>query len=229
MLFNESQTREANLGEHERMISDELLAGDVYSTSITKLPKIARAGISVGDALARRKSVRDYDENPIRAQVIATALHSAHSMDAAEWPDEHRHSLRLTYLLLARNVEGINKGVYEYDPYKHGLTQVRASLSREQTVELLVQSEYADAPALVWIAGNLAAACARHGAWGHRQLLLRAGAAGHRLWMSVLGLGLSGSIFAGLVPGAARKYLGLDGYKKASLFAFAAGYQKRPQ
>jgi nitroreductase len=93
-------------------------------------------------------------------------------------------------------------------------------------VELFVQSDFADAPAVIWIAGNLAAACASDGARGHRHLLLRAGAAAHRLWMAALASGLNGSIVAGLVPGAARRLLGFDGYKTASLLAFAAGHRR---
>lgn len=86
-----------------------------------------------------------------------------------------------------------------------------------------MQSEFAKAPLVVWITGNLAAAAARHGGFGHRQLLMRAGMAAHRLWMAGMATGLSGCIVAGVVPGAARRQLELDGYRKASLIALAAG------
>ena len=96
--------------------------------------------------------------------------------------------------------------------------------AREHFRELLVQDEFVDAPVIVWIAGNLAGVCARSGAAGHRQLLVRAGAAGYRLWIGGLGPGLAGSLIAGLLPGAARRLLGFDSYRQASLFAVAAGY-----
>ncbi|HYE73791.1 MAG TPA: hypothetical protein VEF04_10680, partial [Blastocatellia bacterium] len=75
--------------------------------------------------------------------------------------------------------------------------------------------------------GNLAAACARYGSWGHRQLLLRTGAAGQRLWLSSIGVGLAGTVFAGFLPRAANRFAGLDGYLQASLLAFAVGNYPR--
>ena len=54
--------------------------------------------------------------------------------------------------------------------------------------ELVMQREFADAPALLVITGNLAAALARHGSHGHRLLLTRAGAAGHAAWLAALRL-----------------------------------------
>jgi hypothetical protein len=123
-----------------------------------------------------------------------------------------------------RNVLQLEAGIYRYNPLSHSLIHQGSGLSYEEMKTLFVQPEYAAAPFVIWIAGNLAAACFAQGGHGHRQLLFRAGAAGHRLWLASLGLGLRGSSFAGLIPGAARTLLDLDGYKRASLFAFAAGF-----
>src|SRR5262249_53273295 len=128
-------------------------------------------------------------------------------------------------------VEGLRPGVYVFNHQTHALHGSGAVPTGSEAVELFVQDEFASAPAMGWISGNLAAACARHGAFGHRQLLLRAGAAAHRLGMAALGMDLSGTIVAGVVPGAARK-LGFNGYTEASLVAFVMGHDaermKRP-
>jgi hypothetical protein len=55
-------------------------------------------------------------------------------------------------------------------------------------------------------------------------LLLRAGAAAHRLWMAALGTGLAGCLAAGVVPGTARRQFGFDGFRQASLLSFVTGY-----
>jgi hypothetical protein len=44
--------------------------------------------------------------------------------------------------------------------------------------------------------------------------------------MTALSLGLSGCMVAGVVPGAARRLLGFDGYGTASLLAFVMGHQE---
>ncbi len=221
MLLLESLTKESDVSYKQQELRPDLLPQRMPSFSIIKFPKPAHKGLSVGDVLAKRRSVRKFSQRPVDLRDISTALYHAHSADTTD----HVDTTPLTYFVLANNVQGIEQAVYIYEPGKHALLKVRQPLSHELTVDLLVQSEFADAPVIIWIAGSLAIACAQEGAQGHRKLLVRAGATGHRLWMVALGLGLSGSIFAGLIPGAARRMLGMDGYRMASLFAFAAGYQ----
>jgi nitroreductase len=148
----------------------------------------------------------------------------AHDADKREWPQEHACGLPLTFNALMWRAEGVAPGVYRYAAQEHSLYWCAEAPSPEETAELFLQDEFAVAPLAIWITGNLAGACARHNSWGHRQLLLRAGAAAHRLWMAALGMGLQGCLVSGLVPGAARRLLDFDGYHRASLIAFIAGH-----
>jgi nitroreductase len=154
-------------------------------------------------------------------------LSFAQRADLKEWPGVNRSGQSLTFAVLAQRVEDLEPGFYEYDSAKGLLRSGRVPLRPDEIVKLYVQGEFAAAPLAIWIAGNLAEACARHGAFGHRQLLLRAGAAGNRMWMAALGLGLGGTLVAGIDASASRKILGIDGYLKRALFAVAIGYPGR--
>jgi nitroreductase len=105
------------------------------------------------------------------------------------------------------------------------LTVLCRGLAEEELASLFLQDEFADAACVIWIDADLDQACDMYGPAGHRRLLLRAGAAGHRFWMAVMALGLGGCLIAGLIPGAARKLIGLNGFDRASLFAVAVGYR----
>ncbi|MGH9914865.1 MAG: nitroreductase family protein [Pyrinomonadaceae bacterium] len=188
------------------------------------LPSPARGGRLVGEILASRTSIRHYTNDTVSKGQLSTMLSCAYQGDAQDWPEENHERLPLTFLVLAWRIDGLDPGVYAYDHQNNALCFSSVAPSSTEAVDLFVQREVASAPLVIWIVGNLAAACARHGAFGHRQLLLRAGAAGHRLWMASLGMGLEGLLVSGLVPGAARHLLGLDGYGKASLFAFVTGH-----
>jgi nitroreductase len=59
-------------------------------------------------------------------------------------------------------------------------------------------------------------------------LLARAGAAAHAAWLAALGMGLDGTVFAGLLPAAVRELAGTDGYTSAPLFAFSLGWPDHP-
>jgi SagB-type dehydrogenase family enzyme len=228
MVFRESRVQEQEIGWGAFAVPPELLEISWSNDTSLPLPPPAHAGRAVGPILTSRASVRHYTPEPVGEDQLSTMLHLAIQGDRNDWPQEYRAGRSLRLLALAWNVKGLAPGVYEYIDEDHALAPLACSLAMNNAIQLFVQSEFAAAPLIVWISGNLAAACAAYAAFGHRQLLLRAGAAAHRLWMAALAGGLGGTIVAGVVPGAARRLLDLDGYQKASLVAFAAGYPFKP-
>ena len=191
---------------------------------VVSLPAERVGGRLLDEVLAGRTSVRTYTDDPVSPVQLSTVLGYAHRWDAAEWQGGECVDEALRFTVLANNVEGLEPGVYVYEPVARELISLRGALSADESADLFVQPEFADAPVIVWISANLAAACARNGSFGHRRLLIRAGAAGHRLWMASLALGMAGCLVAGVIPGAAKRHLGLDGYTNASLLAFTAGH-----
>ncbi len=225
LLHHDSRTGEKDLCLSAFPVSSVFLADHRNNSPSIRLPLPTHGGRPVSEVLAGRRSVREYTKDSVSIEQLSTMLNYAHMGDVHEWPEEHRHGLPLTFLALAGRVNGLAPFVYRYDSATHSLVRFAAAPSDDERVELFVQAEFASAPLCTWVVGNLAGACARHGAFGHRQLLLRAGAAGHRMWMSALAAGLSGCLVAGVIPGAARRYIGIDGYRQASLLAFAAGHE----
>jgi SagB-type dehydrogenase family enzyme len=227
MLFVESRLREEDLCASPFEIPRELRSTRGQQANVKPLPAPHQNGCSVGEVLTARTSVRHYSTKPVGADQLGSMLHHAHEGDLADWPSERSEDQALTFLAIASRVQGVEPGVYAYVPREHTLVVAKPVIAVEKMIDLFVQPEFASAPVIIWIAGNLAASCARHGAFGHRQLLLRAGAAANRLWMAAMAMDLGGCIVAGVVPGAARQQLGLDGYRHASLIAFAAGHGAR--
>ena len=220
MLFRESRMPESHLALASSGTRQPIPAA---GRPTVRLPKPLRGHLSVGEVLAGRRSVRTFSGREAPLSSLATMLYLASSADAADWPAERDQPLQ--FVLLAQSVSGVQPGVYAYDATSHGLLYLRSAIPRHLWNDLFVQNDWADAAFVIWVVGDLAAACARYGSWGQRQLLLRAGAACHRLWMPALALGLDGALVAGFVPGAARTLLGFDGYERASLFAFAGGFR----
>jgi nitroreductase len=174
--------------------------------------------------LENRRAVRAYKKQSISEKKLSTMLKAAIEGDDADWPStEYRAKVEL--LVVAWRVEGLPQGIYRYVPASYSLALVGAAPNQEAGGrDLVLQTEFADAAAIVLVTGELGAAVKQHGPWGHRNLLVRAGAAGYRLWLAALAMGLSGTVFAGLLPRAAQRLAGLDGYRRAGLFAYAVGY-----
>jgi SagB-type dehydrogenase family enzyme len=191
------------------------------------LSSLSDRRLSFGLALAERRSVRHYSPDAVPLDDLSSMLYCANHGDSADWSEDQCEGRSLQFVVIAQRVRGLDSGVYSYDPIGHRLSHLTGPLAATNIADLYVQNEFASAPVSIWIFGNLAAACARHGAFGHRKLLLRAGAAGHRLWLVAISVGLSGCLIAGLVPGACRRHLHLGGYRQISLIAFASGYEAK--
>lgn len=220
-LYRESRMNERHLGAPPPQCSSATRV--VPPSSLLCLPPPESCGeVTAADVLAQRVTVRRYAEDPISPAQLATILDFAHRGDQEQWREEHLAQL-LTFYVLVWNLTQFEPGIYAYEAEKRGLRLVAPSRSRHESFDLFVQPEFASAAAVVWITGNLAAACARLGPLGHRYLLLRAGSAGHRLWTAAMAMGLSGGITAGVVSGVAREQFGIDGYQQTSLLAFATG------
>lgn len=223
MLFRESRLQGSDLRIPSIGNSDG--PRDVRAErELTKtLPPPFQGGRSVGEILSERSSVRHYAFTPLSLSQLGSMLYCAYRGDLSDWPLEQTQELGLSFLVLASRVRDLDPGVYWYMGEDHGLRLSRPALAVDTIVELFVQPDFASAPVVIWITGNLAASSGRYGAFGHRQLLVRAGAAANRLWEAAMGMDLAGCIVAGVVPGAARLHLGLDGYQEAGLVAFSVG------
>jgi SagB-type dehydrogenase family enzyme len=225
MVYRDGHMNEDDLTLGECAVPEELLGQPGGQKGrIVSLPIERVGGRLLDEVLTGRNSTRTYTDDPVSLAQLSTILSYAFRWDGAEWWGGERGEEALKFTVLANNVEGLEPGVYEYEPVSRKLISLRGALSAEESMGLFVQSGFAEAPVTVWISANLAAACSRAGSFGHRRLLIRAGAAGHRLWMASLALGMVGCLVAGVIPGAARRSLGMDGYTNATLLAFAAGH-----
>lgn len=224
-LYRASRRNLSDLRAARPEVPDELRTHAPANRQMIALPAPLRQSQPLAESLLARTSIRFYDKQAVGLEQVATILHTASSGDRRDWRAESEAGVDLQMLLVAWRVVDLAPAVYRYEPVEHALSFVGPAPDQQtEGTDLVLQTEFADAPIIVFLTGNLAAASARHGAWGHRQLLLRAGSAGHRLWLASLGVGLVGTVFAGFLPRAAQRIAGVDGYTNASLLAYSAGY-----
>jgi hypothetical protein len=224
-LYRASRRNSADLRTSRPEVPDELRTRSQEGRQRVALPAPLTQSSPLSESLLARTSIRFYDDRAVGLEQMATILHVASSGDRQDWLAESAAGIDLQLFIVAWRVENLAPAVYRYEPDEHALSYVGPAPDQQaEGTNLVLQTEFAAAPIIVFLTGNLAAASARHGAWGHRQLLLRAGSAGHRLWLASLGVGLVGTVFAGFLPRAAQRIAGVDGYINASLLAYSTGY-----
>jgi len=214
--------RESRAGREFGTVPDELrqhwpAAGPRFS-----LPEPAEDGFEIADVLARRRAARQFAMTAIPLDAVSAILASAMRADAADWPAESAAGIELTCFLLAWRVDTLPAAIYRYATAGHELI-THARIPAAPAAQLLRQPEFGQAAAFIEVVGNLAAAVESQGSHGYRQLLVRAGAAGHRAWLAAVAAGLSGCVFEGLLPLRFKQAVGTDGFTAVRLVATAIG------
>jgi Nitroreductase family len=204
------------------LVPEDLRCKSPVSGPVTQLPEPLGDRHLLDEALRQRAANRHFEDVPISLAAAATVLAAADRADLADWASERAANVPLILYLLAWRVEGLPSAIYRYDGSAHELMKIGPTPTNAVD-RLLRQPEFGSAAAFVEVAGNLAAALARHGSHGHRMLLVRAGAAAHRAWLAALSVGLAGCIFEGLLPIPFRAATGTNGYTSARLVSFAVG------
>jgi len=194
-------------------------------TSLERVPLPAHESCDrpVSSIMAQRRSVRRFSQRAVTMVQLSTILHAALNRTPKNGTEFFTEDAYMAIWVLPRNLQGLKPAGYRYDGHGH-LDRLTEELSQTEREELFVQEEFPRAPLVFWVTGNVAQASQDLGAIGHRKLLVRAGECANDMWMAAIGSGLEGSLVAGVVPGAARRVLGMNGYTEVSLLALAVGW-----
>lgn len=174
---------------------------------------------SVQKTLTRRRSVRVFRREPVPPSCVRAAVTAARDAEAVMLPSVSRDPAAFEILVAAFDVEGLAPGLYAACG-KAEVDLVKAGSARVDSLRV----QYADAPVLLLICGNLNLACRVAGAAGYASMLVRAGTIGYGAWLWAISAGLAGSVYGGAsheVSAAARR-VNPDLWH---LFTVALGYQ----
>jgi SagB-type dehydrogenase family enzyme len=152
------------------------------------------SSVSVEEALSRRRSVRDYTDEPLTWEEIGQLLWSLQGI-TSNWGGRTAPSAGALYPLEVYVVNA--EGVYHYRPQGHELEMVSASDIRQKLWgPALSQSWVAEAPAVFVISAVYERTEAKYGVRAERYVKLEAGHACQNLLLQAVALGL-GSVPVG--------------------------------
>ncbi len=179
------------------------------------LPPPRRASaVSVEEALARRRSVRDFSDADLTLEDAAQLLWAAQGIT-------HASGLRtapsagalypLEIYLVAGKVGTLPPGVYRYGPGAHELVP-RVSGDRRQALAAAAyhQTWIADAPGIFVIAAVFRRTTVKYGERGERYVHIEAGHAGENLCLQAAAQGLGTTIVGAFSNAEVARILGLS-------------------
>lgn len=180
-----------------------------------ELPSVVpRDETPLADAVVRRRSIRRFSRQPIALSDLSVLLGAASC--GARGP--------LSCAVSIRAVEGLEPGIYRYDPEGHRLVVVRLGrVAEELAAAALGQSFVGQAAACLMPLADLDATVAAGGPRAYLDAFVDAGVGGQRLYLAAAALGL-GCCAAGEVVDEEIDLLAcLDGDLRSVLMLYAVG------
>lgn len=188
---------------------------DAVTQGSVSLPQPRLRGpLSVEEALARRRSVREYADASLSIGQLSQLLWSAQGIT------EQSHGLRsapsagalypLEVYVASAHVGGLRPGVYRYLPGEHGLELVLdGSVRRQLCRNALSQSAVADAPATLAFAAVFARTTRKYGERGRRYVYMEVGHAAQNVYLQAAALGLGTVVIGAFDDAAVKRTLGM--------------------
>ena len=177
--------------------------------SVMKLPAPKQTrGVSLEQAIERRRSVRDFSELALTDAEHGQLLWAAQGLTHRTMGLRAAPSAGALYPLEAYLVTGA--GVFHYEPRAHRLRQTVASDVREALFDAALRQEAVrDAPTVLVLAGVYERTAKKYGARAKRYVHMEAGHAAQNVLLQAVSLGLAAVPVGAFDDGEVQRALGL--------------------
>lgn len=176
-----------------------------------KLPEpILKSGVSLEEALSKRRSIRAYADVPLTLNDVSQLLWAGQGItdsSGKRTAPSAMASYPLTLYLVAGNVEGLNPGLYIYQPSGHELISVKDGDYRESIGN---QSSMQKAPIDIVITANydkVKAAADNGQKWAY----LEGGHVAQNICLEATALDLGTVTVGGFIEDQVKNVIGLTG------------------
>jgi SagB-type dehydrogenase family enzyme len=171
------------------------------SSNIIPLPApVSESDISIEEALANRRSVREFKDETLQLSEISQLLWAAqgisHESGKRTAPSAGALYPLEIYLITGQS-PGLEEGVYKYLPLEHALLHTSDfTLRSELAAAALNQEPVRDAPVLLLICAVYERTTEKYGDRGQRYVHMEVGFASQNIYLQAESLGL-GTVFIG--------------------------------
>lgn len=165
---------------------------------VIKLPPPKLEGtMSVEEAIAKRRSIREYTGEPLTLQDVSQLLWAAQGITDPIRKFRAAPSAGATYplevyvVVKEGGVEGLPAGIYKYDPYTHSIRLVKKGDYSEELYKACLEQEWVlEAQINIVITAVYERTTSRYGERGIRYVHMEAGHVGENIYLQATALGL---------------------------------------
>ncbi len=208
----------------------------------TETSQIVQAGthtrasgpVSVEEALARRRSIREYADKPLTIDEVMQLLWAAQGITLPQYGFRTAPSAGGTYPLEVyvvtkpSRVEGLDAGVYRYEPRDHTLVKrIAGDFSRELMAAALDQEWVGSAPVNLVITAIFERTTGKYGERGVRYVWQETGHAAQNIYLQAVALRLGNVVVGAFYDSEVQRILGLSDQEKP-VYVIPVGVPRTP-
>lgn len=158
---------------------------------------------SIEKALSERRSIRSFKDEALKLEEISQLLWAAQGIDAITGATRTAPSAGATHpleiYLVVKNVNGLERGIYHYNPNKHSIRMISSK-----------DVDYYNAPVAVVIAAVYERTTLRYGTRGIRYVDIEVGHSAQNIHLQAISLGLGSFPIGAFDDENVKEMLGME-------------------
>ena len=249
VLLNPGQKprKELSIGErfhYETFLTWRRALGDVFQfkpkepsryktfpeAKLVKLPSPEYQGMTVEEAIRKRRSVRNYSPKSLSIQQLSQLLFAAQGITGKMYGQPLRSTPSAGALypfeiyLVVNNVQGLSRGIYHYVIRNHELEFIKpGDFSGQITDAGLEQDMLGEADVTFILSAIFDRTRQKYGERGFRYVYIEAGHISQNIYLQAVSLGLGSVGVGAFLDEKVNQLVGIDGREEAALYLHAIG------
>ena len=206
---------------------------------LVRLAAPRRPEIGLWEAIDERSSARTFAADALASGELASVLLAGYGVTHALESADGAHMLPLRAVpsggalyplelyVAALRVDGLDPGLYHFDPLRNGLETIRIGIDAAEVGALSTYPEIVSGcAALVLIAAIFGRSRFKYGLRAYRFALIETGHVGQNVLLAATALGLAAVPLGGYYDRRADEFLGFDGVNESTLYTVAVGCRR---
>ncbi len=211
-----------------------LIASSTQCRDVIDLPKPTHRGMSVEEALMKRRSIRSYSEDSLSLYELSMLLFAAQGItgESGERKLRTAPSAGATYPIevyaLINRVKGVKQGIYRYIPEGHRLEVLKTGdFGSDLKNACLGQSMPQEAPVSIILTSVAKRTTRVYGEErGMRYIYMEAGHICQNICLEATSLGLGSVPIGAFYDDMVTKLLGVDKDRESAIYVVCVGYPR---
>lgn len=201
-----------------------------YKGKKIRLPEPSFKGLTLEDAILKRRSVREYTARPLTQAEVSQLLFAAQGVTGEMYGTLLRTAPSAGALypfevyMVVNNVDGLKKGVYHYSVRDHSVVLIKEGDFGNSTMNgALRQEMMRDAGVVFALCAVFDRVMSKYGERGYRYAYIEAGHISQNIYLQATSLGLGSVVVGAFVDDDINGVIGVDGEREAVISLHAVG------